>query len=68
MSTVILRLPQVLARVGLSRSSVYARVAEGSFPAPLPIGPRARGWLESEITDFVDRCAKQRKQPNLAAA
>ena len=57
----VLRLPQVLARVGISRSQVYAMIAAGSFPAPIPVSSRIRGWLESEITDFVARCAEQRK-------
>jgi predicted DNA-binding transcriptional regulator AlpA len=32
------RLPEVLSRTGLSRSTVYRRIQEGSFPAPLVIG------------------------------
>jgi prophage regulatory protein len=53
MSENILRLPQVRIRVGLSRSSIYAAIAKGSFPEPVRLGPRAVGWLESEVTAWV---------------
>jgi len=49
----ILRLPVVKARTGLSRSSIYAMVAEGEFPAQIPIGKRAIGFIESEIDAWI---------------
>lgn len=45
----ILRRPEVEARTGLSRSTIYAMVAERRFPAPIKLGLRAVGWPESEI-------------------
>ena len=36
----LLRLPQVKASTGLSKSSIYARIAEGTFPKQIPLGPR----------------------------
>lgn len=53
MAQQVLRLPQVIERTGLGRSSIYAGVKTGSFPAPIPIGPRARGWLASEVDEFI---------------
>jgi prophage regulatory protein len=53
MPDAILRLPQVRIRVGLSRSSIYAAIAEGRFPPSIRLGPRSVGWLESEIQDWV---------------
>ena len=53
MSNSILRLPQVKSRVGLSRSSIYLAVSRGKFPAPVPLGERAVGWLESEVDEWV---------------
>ncbi|MDR3411824.1 MAG: AlpA family phage regulatory protein, partial [Formivibrio sp.] len=47
MSRRILRLPNVLDRTGLSRSTVYQRVSEGRFPRPVSLGDRAVGWVES---------------------
>ena len=53
MSRAILRLPDVKERTGLSRSSIYKLVAEGTFPRPVHLGPRAVGWVESEIEDWL---------------
>lgn len=53
MVTTILRLPTVKARTGLSRSTIYLRVAEGNFPAPVSLGGRAVGWVESEVNDWL---------------
>lgn len=49
----ILRRPQVQARTGLSRSTIYERVSRGTFPAPVKLGARAVGWIESELDDWV---------------
>lgn len=49
----ILRLPAVILKTGLSRSSIYLRVAEGSFPRSVSLGPRAVGWLEADIDAWV---------------
>lgn len=53
MVTTILRLPTVKARTGLSRSTIYLRVAKGSFPAPVSLGGRAVGWIEVEVNDWL---------------
>ena len=49
----ILRLPVVLDRTGLSRSTVYQRVTEGRFPRPVSLGPRAVGWIETEVEEWI---------------
>ena len=49
----ILRLPTVLDRTGLSRSTVYQRVTEGRFPQPVSLGARAVGWIESEVEEWI---------------
>ena len=48
-----LRLPEVLARTGLSRSTIYVRLDQGLFPRPLSLGARAVGWLESEVDEWI---------------
>lgn len=53
MATRILRLPEVIERTGLSRSTIYLRVASESFPAPVQLGGRAVGWIESELEEWV---------------
>lgn len=55
MATSILRLPAVKARTGLSRSTIYLRVAEGTFPKPVSLGGRAVGWVEAEIQQWLER-------------
>lgn len=50
----ILRRPAVEARTGLSRSTIYARILRGSFPQPISLGPRAVGWIESEIDEWIE--------------
>lgn len=45
----ILRLPTVLQHTGLSRSTIYARIANGLWPAPVALGARAVGWPAREI-------------------
>ena len=60
----ILRLPAVKSRVGLSRSSIYLRVSEGTFPPPISLGQRARGWIEAEIEGWLSaQIEKSRKAP-----
>lgn len=49
----ILRLPAVMANIGLSRSSIYLRIAEGTFPKPVSLGTRAVGWLQSDIEEWL---------------
>jgi prophage regulatory protein len=55
MAIVILRLPAVKTRTGLSRSTIYLRVADGSFPRPISLGARAVGWVESDVEDWISR-------------
>ena len=51
----ILRLPAVKTRTGLSRSTIYLRVSQGTFPKPVSLGGRAVGWLEAEIQEWLQR-------------
>lgn len=63
MAAAILRLPQVKARTGLSRSTIYARIRNGAFPSQVKLGgPRAVGWLESEIQEFLDAAVARRQK------
>jgi prophage regulatory protein len=60
----IIRLRTVLERTGLSRSSIYRKIAEGTFPAQIKISINGAGWHESEITRWVDNPAKWRPKTN----
>lgn len=50
----LLRLPQVMARTGLSRSEIYRRIAAETFPAPVKLGERASAWPEHEVTAWCE--------------
>jgi prophage regulatory protein len=54
----VLRLPDVKAMTGLSRSSIYARIADGSFPKQIRLGSdsRAVAWLQSDIEAWLKKC------------
>ena len=49
----VLRLPDVKARTGLSRSSIYAYIKDGKFPQHIALGERSVGWYESEVDAWV---------------
>lgn len=49
----LLRLAETEAMVGLKKSSIYKMMAEGVFPAAVPIGPNSRAWLLSEIQAWI---------------
>jgi prophage regulatory protein len=49
----ILRRKQVEQAVGLSRSTIYQRMKDGTFPHPVPLGGRVVGWRVSDIELFL---------------
>ena len=51
--TRILRLPEVMARTGLSRSTIYAWRVAGRFPQAVPLATRCVGWIESEVEAWL---------------
>ena len=51
----ILRLPKVLDRTGLSRSTLYRKIGEGSFPQQIRIAERCVGWRETHIDEWLRR-------------
>ncbi len=58
----ILRRKQVESRTGLSRSTIYDRIKAGTFPAPISLGAKAVGWIESEIDAWLNaRIQESRK-------
>ncbi len=54
MSDRILRLKAVLDKTGLSRSSLYRKIAEGSFPRQLKISVQSSGWRESAVDRWIE--------------
>jgi len=51
----ILRLPDLIEKVGLSRAQIYHLISLGEFPSQVKLGLRACGWLESEIDEWIER-------------
>jgi prophage regulatory protein len=58
----IFRLKQVMTMTGLGRSCIYAVVAEARFPASVKLGPRAVGWVEQEIEDWIEARIAERDE------
>ena len=56
----VLRLRDVRARTGQATSTIYAAMAAGKFPRPIPLGERAVGWLEAEIDSWIEGCLRKR--------
>jgi len=49
MSQTIYRLPAVKSESGLSRSTIYLRIAQGLWTKPVSLGARAVGWPSGEV-------------------
>ena len=54
MSRRVLRLQDVKEATGLSRSSIYALQQRGIFPQSIRIGPKATGWYEDEVQNYIE--------------
>ena len=52
-STKILRLPAVLARIGIGKTAVYAAIRRGDFPKPVKLSARAVGWRADEVDEWI---------------
>lgn len=62
----LLLLREVCARVRLGKSAIWARVRDGTFPAPIKIGDRARAWLADEVDAWIDRRVEMsRERPEM---
>jgi len=59
MSNTILRLSAVKNRTGLSRSTIYLRISQGTFPSQISLGGRAIGWIENEIEAWLSTQIEQ---------
>lgn len=57
----IIRLKTVLARTGLSRSTMYRKIIEGTFPRRVPISTHGTGWYESAVNRWIANPAAYRE-------
>ncbi|MGH7022021.1 MAG: helix-turn-helix transcriptional regulator [Caulobacteraceae bacterium] len=49
----IVRIRTVLDRTGLSRSTLYRKIAEGSFPRQVKLGEHSAGWREAAVNQWI---------------
>ena len=49
----ILRLPEVMARTGLSRSTIYNKISNDEFPHSIKLGLRSVGWISEEVEQWI---------------
>ena len=57
----VLRLAAVEAKVGLKHAAIYKAINnQERFPKPIPLGPRAVGWLEHEVDEWLKQKAAKR--------
>ncbi|MBY0242619.1 MAG: AlpA family phage regulatory protein [Burkholderiaceae bacterium] len=56
----LLRLREVIHICGLSRSGIYAAIKEDRFPRSVPIGERARAWVQHEIENWAGQRMRAR--------
>jgi prophage regulatory protein len=55
----LVRIDEVMAATGLSKSSIYARVKAGTFPPYVKIGLRGTRWVESSVAEWIESVAGQ---------
>lgn len=58
-----LRIKQVKAVTGMSRSWIYDEIQHGRFPAPISLGARAVAWDSADIADWQAHCIERRSLP-----
>lgn len=59
--TVIFKLKKVCEITTLSKATIYREIKQGKFPAPIQLTDRSVGWLMSEIEEWINKKAKNRK-------
>lgn len=65
MTNNILRAKGVMAKTGLSRACIYSYIGKGMFPKQISLGGKSVGWLESDIDEWIEQCAKKSRENEL---
>ena len=63
----LIRLPEVLERTAMKKTSVYKLITEGDFPPPVKIGGIS-AWVDQEITDWISGRASARQASQTTSA
>ncbi len=51
----LIRIIEVMDKVGIARSTIWYMVKKGTFPKPRKLSPRVTVWVESEIDEFIEK-------------
>ena len=49
----LVKLPEVVRRVGLGKTMLYQMIGQGRFPAPYKLSPFVSRWSDHEISDWI---------------
>jgi prophage regulatory protein len=55
----LLRRKAVEQKTGLSRSTIYRKMADGTFPQPVQLSEKAVAWRSDDIAAFIESRAKR---------
>ena len=61
----LIRRPGVQESTGLSRSTLYALIAKGQFPAPIRISERSVAWSENAVQGWVEQRIENSRKPSV---
>ena len=63
----VLRLPEVIEKTGLGRTTLYNMSTAGKFPASISLGGKAMGWIEAEIDRWIEQRMAERQSAPVAS-
>ncbi len=58
----LIRCPEVLARLGVSKTHLYRLIGSGEFPRPIPLGRQVVAWLDSDVESWIEQQRAKRDQ------
>lgn len=50
----LIKLPEVIRRVGMGKTMIYQKIGNGTFPRPYKLSPFAARWSEQEVVAWID--------------
>jgi len=56
----LIKIDEVLAICGKSKSDLYASISKGTFPRPVKLSVRSSAWVKSEVIDWVEARMRER--------
>lgn len=60
----VIRLPEVIKKTGLGRTTLYRMSTSGEFPESISLGGKAMGWIEAEVDRWIEaRMAARQRTP-----